>query len=184
MIRKVTAAVLVGLTFVFTQFGCLEEAPSDPEEDEIVDPLDEEFTVTVVDLDLGGVVVAEYTETLRMQLSDQVTEGLGQASSELTVAGLVTCTNLFGTRLYENTNYTGTSICFVGSGNVDLQTLGWNARVESMRIGATGTFVQWNTSTLYACCQGCNARTADDSNMTADCEANKRYFSRNSCTAC
>lgn len=44
--------------------------------------------------------------------------------------------------LYENTDFGGESICFVGTGEVDLADHGWAARVSSINIGANGMLMQ------------------------------------------
>lgn len=162
--------------------GCL--APeSEVDTTEAEDPV---FTVTVVDLDQGGIVVAEYTERLSEQIARRDLEAHGGAIDEAlgtTSDGLYRwfpCNSLH-LQMWDATNYTGNRLCLGGTGLAPLSTWGWSQRVRSMKTGNTA--VRFGPTNVL-CCQSCPARSANQNVSNAACESDETWLWRNEYGTC
>lgn len=164
--------------------GCL--APeTEVDATEAEDPV---FTVTVVDLDQGGIVVAEYTERLSEQIARrdlEINDGtlndeLGRTADAIYQWSPCNSTHL---RIYDQTFFTGNSICFGGyTGVGDLANWGWENRTRSFTTGSYPATFTFNE--LGASCGACSTVWANSSRFSASCEATRRYFVRHQGNPC
>ena len=196
---NVGAAVLMLMWAMCSLGGCLAE-PDEPVDTPEPAEDEEVFTSTTIDLDQGGIIVGQFTFTRAQQEQRRLNaelarDGLGRSSDAVMTEDADCWTPLFnGTnllRLYDQINYTGNVLCFIGSGYVDLGSYcrgtpvcltDWEGAVRSYKTGtASASF-----SPDGACCSICHS-AADQTNVpdAGACEEAAIYAHRGGgCVAC
>src|SRR5688500_11403720 len=151
-LERLFAGLMAMMVSAVAAAGCLgEESIDEVEVDDVSAEGEEVFTVTVVDLDQGGIVVNQYTETLSERqaresgvIDDEYAASRAAISEVTCVGGDLGAPML---RLYDQTSYGGNAICFNGTGVADLrdynryfalgQWFKWDGAVRSFKSGNT-----------------------------------------------